>query len=357
MKSLSTVFAAVAGSIVLLAWTASAQSGDPAFPTPITTNEIGGVIAARDIGDPRQTTYYFLFNGNRGDVFINIVTENFKGEIDIFTAQGLEPKTKVTIYADNPERETGRVIYQRQPEQLILRIRGRTPNDDPATFRIKFAGSFAPITGAAAVTDNEFPDILGDRRGESNVSSTGAIIPGKKPEIEVATADRSVSDETKDDARAEAAPGQKIPGEVEAKDPTVVAGQEAQPTVLPAKPEVIITEGVKPAKESTREVTVAVTGNKKSDVSAVVTVERVVDPDEEPSVSPEAVDPKTNKEEPANPLANVFLRVEMKDGSRFERRMTEVSSVNVIEGQLTIVFSDGAVRRIDILSVKRMTIE
>ena len=355
MKSLSTVFTTIAGWIILLAWTIAAQSGDPAFPTPITTNEIGGVIAARDIGDPRQTTYYFLFNGNRGDVFVNIVTENFKGEIDIFTAQGLEPKTKVTIYADNPERETGRVIYQRQPEQLVLRIRGRTPNDDPATFRIKFAGSFAPITGAAAAVDNEFPDILGDRRGESNVSTTGAIIPGKKPEIETPPA-RPAGDDAREDVLAERPSEISVPEVEAAKEPSAVV-QETKPTVVPAKPEVIITEGVKPAEEPPREVTVEMTGGKKPEVSAIVRVERVKEPDEEPSVSAEAVDPNTKREEPANPLANVFLRVEMKDGSRFERRMTEVSSVNVIEGQLTIVFSDGAVRRIDILSVKRMTIE
>ena len=40
-------------------------------------------------------------------------------------------------------------IYFRQPQKVILRIEGRTPNDDPAEFQIKFAGNFE----AAVPTD------------------------------------------------------------------------------------------------------------------------------------------------------------------------------------------------------------
>lgn len=333
-----------------------AQSNDPAFPTPITTNEISGIIPARAIGDPRQTTYYFTFNGGRGDVFINIVTENFKGEIDVFTALGLEPKTKITIYADNPERETGRVIYQRQPEKLILRIQGRTPNDDPATFRLKFAGSFAPITGAEAAVSNEFPDVLGEKRGDVRVSPSGEILPPEKvpvPENPVeAVADRPVTEEPAGDPKREEAGLPEDDVVTDEGKETVV--KEKTPR---AKPVVIITDDLAPpAEEPRRDVTVEVTEDRKAEVSAVVTIERV--PEKVPEESEAANEVKEPVEAAVpNPLANVFLRVEMKNGNRFEKRMTEVAAVNVINGRLTIVLTDGTRREIDILSVLRMTIE
>src|SRR6187431_2922568 len=120
----------------------NAQSTSQNFPTAVTSNEISGTIKARNIGDARLTTYFYTFNGGQGDIFINVVTKNLDGDIDVFTADNLRPLTKIRVYSDNPEGETGRVIYLRQPQKLILRIEGKTPTDDPATFRIKFAGSF-----------------------------------------------------------------------------------------------------------------------------------------------------------------------------------------------------------------------
>ena len=120
----------------------NAQSTNQSFPTPVSSNEISGTIKARDIGDARLTSYFYTFNGNQGDIFINVVTKNLDGDIDVFTADNLRPLTKIRVYSDNPEGETGRVIYLRQPQKLILRIEGKTPTDEPATFRIKFAGSF-----------------------------------------------------------------------------------------------------------------------------------------------------------------------------------------------------------------------
>ena len=119
-----------------------AQSTTQDFPTPVTTNEIDGTINARDVGDARLTTYFYTFNGTQGDLFINVNSQNFNGDIDVFTADGLDPVTKIVMYADSSVNETGRVVYLRKPEKLILRVQGRTPGDDPATFRIKFAGSF-----------------------------------------------------------------------------------------------------------------------------------------------------------------------------------------------------------------------
>ncbi len=402
-------FAYAATAILVLTICAIPQSGDAAFPTPVTTNEISGVIPARDIGDPRLTTYYFIFNGNRGDVFINIVTNNFNGQIDIFTAKGQEPRTKITVYADNPEPETGRVIYQRQPERLIVRIQGRTPNDDPATYQLKFAGSFAPITGAAAENTNEFPDILARSEGERRVTSTGEILPPEpKPESETiaevpeqndsevsgdvlhdaSTADDEVKPAKDDDA------GEPTVNDLSLDDadalktdppPGKEAAADSDNTPANQKPVVVITDNLKPADDETREVTVDLTEKKADNVSAVVTVERAAEDDPESESdnggetapvtgekSPDAPDvpnetkgpegarpPATEAEIAAasNPLSRVFLRVELKDGTLLERRMTEVTSVNVIDGVLRIVFTDGSTREIDILRVLKMTIQ
>jgi hypothetical protein len=132
-----------------------AQSTNQSFPTPVTTNEINGKILARDVGDARLTNYFYVFSGNQGDVFINVVTKNFDGDIDVFTLNGLRPLTKITVYSDSTDNETGRIVYLRQPEKLLLRIEGRSPNDDPATFRIKFAGSFEPMKAVAENEDGE----------------------------------------------------------------------------------------------------------------------------------------------------------------------------------------------------------
>jgi hypothetical protein len=67
---------------------AEAQSTNQSYPTAVTSNEISGAIKARDLGDARLTSYFYVFNGNQGDVFINVVANNFNGNIDVFTADG-----------------------------------------------------------------------------------------------------------------------------------------------------------------------------------------------------------------------------------------------------------------------------
>ena len=50
------------------------------FPTPVRTSEIASSIKARAIGDPRVTTYYYTFEGQQGDVFINVQSKHFTGD-------------------------------------------------------------------------------------------------------------------------------------------------------------------------------------------------------------------------------------------------------------------------------------
>jgi hypothetical protein len=121
------------------------------------------------------TSYFYVFNATQGDVFINVVTRNLNGDIDVFTADNLRPLAKITLYADASDSETGRVIYLRQPAKLILRIEGRSPNDDAATYRIKFAGSFAPAL-TAENSESESPTVKSDNQTDVRVNSVGTII-------------------------------------------------------------------------------------------------------------------------------------------------------------------------------------
>jgi hypothetical protein len=84
-------------SYVLLCSPVIAQSSDQAFPTAITENEISGVIKARDVGDPRVTTYYYTFNGRQGDLFINVVTKNLSGSVDVFSTEGMRTLTNIVM--------------------------------------------------------------------------------------------------------------------------------------------------------------------------------------------------------------------------------------------------------------------
>lgn len=153
----------------------AAQSVEQQFPTPVFANQFQGEIKARDIGDARQTTYYYTFSGGQGDLFINIIAANLNADIDIFVEQGLRPLTKIVVYADRGETETGRVVYLRKPEKLLLRIQGRTPNDDPGKFQFKFAGGFV---AAAAGTEQppELPKVTAEVQATVNVNSSGEIV-------------------------------------------------------------------------------------------------------------------------------------------------------------------------------------
>jgi len=151
----------------------AAQSSDQNFPTPVTSNEISGTIKARDIGDARLTSYYYQFDGDQGDLFINVMTRNFTGDIDVFTQSGLKPLTKMVVYADFGESETGRVIYLRKPEKMILRIQGRTPGDDAATFRIKFAGGFVASTQTEPTNEPALPNLTAKNESGIRVNSVG----------------------------------------------------------------------------------------------------------------------------------------------------------------------------------------
>src|SRR4030095_13638141 len=93
---------------------------------------------------------------------------------------------KFTVYAGSSSPIT-KGIYLRRQEALILRVEGRTPNDDDATYRLHFGGSFEPIT-AGPLADHE--DALeaatpttATNQGDRRVSSVGARIDEPRTEV------------------------------------------------------------------------------------------------------------------------------------------------------------------------------
>jgi hypothetical protein len=369
-------FLTLLSTLIVFVGNSYSQSNDQNNPTPITSNQINGQIKARDIGDSRLTTYYFIFNGNRGDIFINVITSNLNGDIDIFTLEGLRPKTKITLFADNPENETGRVIYMRKPEKLILRIQGRSPNDDPASFQIKFAGSFEQMVAKTDV-DQPFIPRIDSKSGTVRVNSVGTIIeeiPDPKTSVQDEPTDSS--DKNIDD-KSIAAKENDQPQNTTVKDETAVSKtnskSEIKPEISPVfdptksvkdlineakpkeTPQVIITDSINntenklPEKtvenmEESMEIEIDII-KKQSNTSAMIKIEKVQEDDSE------------IESETVNPLSKIYLKVELKNGKKITRPMTEVLSMNVIKGVLTIVTNDGKIEEYSILDVIKMTIE
>ncbi len=357
----------------------AAQSTEQNFPTAITSNEISGQIAARDIGDPRLTNYFYIFSGNQGDVFINVQTSNFNGDIDVFTADNLKPLTKITIYADDTNNETGRVVYLRQAAKLILRIEGRTPNDDAATFRIKFAGSFEPLQASAAENaESKKPEVKSENQTGVRVNSVGTIIEVKPKPLPPPKATIAKT-ETKPGRRKSAAAAKR---EQETKEKEIAAdgnqpsksdvketaSEEKKQEISAEKPE------VKDEQKPAPTVTVSDNAAKQSTLetdkanSAEETKETVLEKPAEPA---KRTNSKTGARTPAksrtiakvvktkepNPLENVHLVILLKDGTRIERAMSEVIKVAVDRGVLTVIANDGTIKRYPILDVAKMTIE
>jgi hypothetical protein len=333
-----------------------AQSTNQNFPTPITTNEISGTIKARDLGDARLTSYFYVFNGNQGDIFINVVTKNFDGDIDVFTADYLKPLTKITVYSDNPDSETGRVIYLRQPQKLILRIEGKTPTDEPAAFRLKFAGSFIAMTGAVETDESKPPEVKTDEQGEVRVNSVGTIIevkPKPTPTPKPVTARIEKKETKKPEETKEPEKAEKEETETAKKDE---ASENSEKENKKDKQfDVVVTENL-PKKDETE----ANPDDKPEEKNTAKQVKPKKP--KTPAVTTKTTKPKKPAEktettvEPAL-LENIRLVVLFKDGTKIERPMSEILKVSVDKGILTVISKDGTIGRYSILEVAKMTIE
>ena len=350
-KSLCLCVSVVA--IFLFSITARAQSTNQNFPTGVTSNEINGTIKARDIGDARLTTYFYTFNGVQGDIFINVVTKNLDGDIDVFSAEGLRPLTKIRVYSDNPEGETGRVIYLRQPQKLILRIEGRTPTDEPATFRIKFAGSFQAVAGTPETDESKDPEVAANQDSDVRVNSVGTIIaikPKPTPTPRIARVEKEESKASEGKIK----PDEPQPETYEEKKPKDAKDEKT--------PEVVVTENLPEKKdepETKPEETVPETPKKTPRTRRTTPRTRRNPPAETTETKPKPTPEKKTEPAPVAPadLANIRLVVEFKDGRKIERPMNEVLRFGVDKGILTIINKDGYIGRYSMLDIAKITVE
>ncbi|MEO6588503.1 MAG: hypothetical protein ABIP06_04160 [Pyrinomonadaceae bacterium] len=331
-------------SIVSTVLITDAQSSDQNFPTPVTSNQLSGLIKARDIGDSRLTTYFFTFESGQGDIFVNVLTKNLNGDIDIFSVEGVRPLTKIVVYADNSENETGRVIYLRKSEKILMRIQGRSPNDDAAEFQIKFAGSFIASSEVESDSSPKMSEVKKEKDSGVIVNSVGTIIGIKPKPTPAATETVAEKVEPSKTVSVE----EKMEEEREQNEPEKFE-----------KPEVTVTEN-KTSSEKT-ETTEIVSETDKNKSKETKTLEITNEPTEKKlKVKKERV--SKTKEKPKkviepNPLENIHLVILLKDGGRLERPMSDVVKFGVEKGMLTIINKDGSISRYSILDVAKVTIE
>jgi hypothetical protein len=345
----------IAGGLLLsfccLGSLASAQSTDISAPSPVRANEVLGSIAARDIGDSRLTDHFFAFTGNPGDLLITVDSRNINGDVDVFTTTGLRPLLKLTVYASNSSPVT-KSIYLRKRESLILRIEGRTPNDDEGTYRLYFGGSFEPMDTGPQVAENEGPTTEattpGGKSGKKGrrVSSVGARID-EPPQAEVAAAPtpeptpvESKPEEVKiETPKPEAARKEVIKTEVAKAPARPVRGRRLPGRRTPAPPKEEVVKNETPTTEAEAEVKPA--ANRKRPPKKSTTA-RTVEP------APAPVEP--------TPESGPRLVIETNDGTMINRYMSSVRRVVVERGQVVVTGNDGKVERVPLASIVRMSI-
>lgn len=313
--------------ILALGQSASAQSTELEYPTPVRANEISGTITARDLGDPRLTRYYYSFTGTPGDLIVIAEGRNLEGDVDVFTVGTLRPLAKVSFYAGGTTSGGSKTIYLKNRESLILRVEARTPNDNEGSFRVRFEGSFEPIIGDVLIPEPVgLPSAETSSAGKKTrrVNAVGARIdePEPAPTVVENTSPQPISPSTEKPA--------ETPAEVET--PTATTAEASKPT--PTRPRSPRTRRSRTAR-STRRTT-------RPPAQTARTA-----PTLEPAPAPEA--------EPA--AAGPRLIIETRDGMRVERYMTTVRRVTVERGQVIVVTKDGKIERQPMSNVLRMAIE
>jgi hypothetical protein len=353
--------------LITLAWilfsgfSLSAQSTNQEFPSPVTTNEISGTIRPRDIGDSRLTSYYYQFDGSQGDLFINLVTKNFTGDIDVFIQNGLRPLTKIVVYADLAETETGRVIYLRKPEKMLLRVQGRTPSDDVATFRIKFAGSFVGSSLPEPAAEPSLPTLTARNESGIRVNSVGTIVEVIPKPTPVPPAEKTVAEREeptpKQDAEKKDEVAEKI-AEPQANDEKQVESTEKKVGVVVTDniPEKTVTP---PASRGTSRSRRRTAPPKAGTANPSTTPEKVTTPPARTTTARTRRERSQARTEPAvpDPLEKINLVILFKDSTTITRPLSEVLRFTVDKGMLTVIAKDGSIGRYSMLDVLKVTIE
>jgi hypothetical protein len=292
------------------------------------------------------TDHFYAFTGLPGDVLITVDSRNLNGDIDVFTSANLRPLLKFTVYAGSSSPIT-KSIYLRKQEDLILRVEGRTPNDDEAIYRLHFGGAFEPITSGPLA---EHEDALqqstlaeGLSKGGKRVSSVGARIDEPPGEVAV-TPKAEPSPSAPSDSEAKTAEAKPTPKNTRPRRPVT---RKARP-VRPPKP---------PVEAPTAEETVAKdeTGEKPTaDNPEPKTPDVPERPPRKGRAARATAKPDATQEtEDTGPR----LRIETSDGTLVDRSMGGVRRVTVENGQVVVIGKDGKIQKIPLANVVRMTIQ
>jgi len=297
-----------------------------------------GTITARDLGDPRLTDHFYAFTGTPGDVLITVDSWNLNGDIDVFTFSGLRPLLKFTVYAGSSSPIT-KSIYLRKQEDLILRVEGRTPNDDDAVYKVRFGGAFEPITSGPLAEHEDATQletaVAASVKGGRRVSSVGARIEEPRTEVAEAPLPEPTPVES---SEAKAAAAKPISRSSRTRRPAARRTRPAEP----AKPEETA------AKSKTEDKPPA--ENTENEPKTPAKVRR---PTRRSATARAAAKP-TAPQEPED--SGPRLIIETSDGTLVDRYMSTVRRVTVENGQVVVVGKDGKIQRIPLASVVRMTI-
>lgn len=315
-------------------------------PSPITGSEINGKINARDLGDARLTTHYYVFIANPGDIGMEIAVQNFTGDIDVFTAVDLKQKTKVTIFPGMEKWETSRLIYTRQRERLLLRVEGRTPNDDPATYRIKLTGSFEilpasePIridvapprkTGTASIRVNSVGTIL-SKQGEEDDTT------GKRSEVAESAAQKpGKADDSGNPPVMQDPPATSLDSSLK-REGAVVRNKKGRGSVVPPK---------KSADKSTER-----PAREEGKIPVESRPVETGDSSQRPSPKTEIPPAKQIDTTPSS-----VLRITFRNGSGLELPMDRVDGVRIEADRVRIATKDGKVRSFPLADVLKVVVE
>ncbi|MFN2480785.1 MAG: hypothetical protein ABR554_04795 [Pyrinomonadaceae bacterium] len=379
-KTFARACATLAVAMIATVISAAAQSSLLEAPTPVTGNEIAGRIPALDLGDARLTRHFYTLNARPGDLELTFVATNLEGDIDLFSAASMRPLTKVTLYGGS-ETTVARTVFFRRDETLILRVQARSASDADGAYRIRFGGTFVASTAPApdesarpAGSPAPAPAAGRNSRGSYRVNSIGARIDEPKPEIAAASPSPTPDETTtarepapprattsrtntprnraarREPARRDTARRAETPAQASDADKSEAAKTETTERAAAT------TE--KPRAATSRAGSNRARPDRTRAPRAGSTDRSAASANTPPAETPAAAEPATGAAAPLGLEApGSRLVLELRDGTRIVREMSEVRRV-AIEGRLVVVvLKSGRTERQPLSNIQRMTIE